>query len=150
MTRRLILDRKATDLPAPHTATGCRYCGHRNGYLGHIVKHNGSLGLRWVCGRCEKLSPTDLPHKYVDPIPVWELPKMYDRSDQPSLMPGCAVCDRQAEEWHHWAPTAIFPDWDYHDWRLSTVPLCGPHHREWHDRMRALGLRWPHEAQGAA
>lgn len=139
---RVILSYKAADLPGPHKRESCRLCGHRNGYLGHVVKSNGSIGIRWVCDRCEKPSLTDIPHSFIDPIPSHALPKVFDHSDQPSLMPGCQVCDRQAEEFHHWAPLAIFPDWPD-----AGVYLCQDHHREWHARMREHGLRWPHERE---
>lgn len=55
-------------------------------------------------------------------------------------MPPCAICGHNSHEYHHWAPRSIFPDWPD-----AGVYLCTSHHREWHERMRAHGLRWPHE-----
>lgn len=54
----------------------------------------------------------------------------------------CVVCGNTDTEQHHWAPQALFPE---PDWWVLTVALCTEHHHEWHRRMRAHGLRWPHE-----
>lgn len=56
--------------------------------------------------------------------------------------PPCQVCGKTGPTHrHHWAPTSIFPDWPWE----NLVFLCEEHHNEWHNRMRAHGLRWPHK-----
>lgn len=145
MGRVVLLD--ATDLPPSHAKPGCRLCGHRQGYLGRIVKSHGATAIRWVCDRCEDYRTAgDLPKTILpDGTEVSELPLRLDHSDDDRGLPPCAVCDQPSEEFHHWAPVAIFTDWP----GTVGVYLCTPHHREWHDRMRAHGLRWPHEQAAA-
>lgn len=143
----IIVARKASELPPPHTATGCRMCGHQRGYLARFIKSNASVGIRWVCDRCEDYRTAgDLAHSYIAPIPVDRLPLRVDHSIDPPDMPDCARCGLRSDEFHHWAPSAIFPDWS----GMLGAYLCTACHREWHERMRAHGLRWPHELTDAA
>lgn len=136
----------AEELPAPHKTASCRLCGQETGYLARFIKSNGAIALRWVCDNCEDYRTTsDLPHSLLGDIPIDEIPLRADfseqaDSDQMRLIQPCAVCPNDADEYHHWAPQAIFPDWP-----SVGVYLCEKHHREWHDRLRAHGLRWPSE-----
>ena len=135
----------ADELPPPHNTSGCHLCGCQTGYLARFVKSNGSIAIRWVCDNCEDYRTTgDIPHAFLDGLSLDEIPLRADFSapadgDQLALVQLCAVCGQEADEYHHWAPQAIFPDWNVGAY------LCRKHHREWHDTMRAHGLRWPGE-----
>lgn len=136
----VIVDVFSYDLPEPHRRDGCAKCESYDGYLARIVKVNGSVGLRWICSHCETPGTTDLPHALLTSygVALSTLPKHSDyRCDEG---PWCLVCEADNVEFHHWAPRAIFPDWPD-----LGVYLCFAHHAEWHDRLRAHGLRWPHE-----
>ncbi len=136
----------ADELPPPHKIDGCRRCGTQTGYLARFIKSNGSIALRWVCDNCEDYRSTgDIPHTILKDVEIGELPLREDFSNpdngyQLRLIQLCAVCPDEAEEIHHWAPQSIFADWPD-----VGVYLCAKHHREWHDTMRAHGLRWPGE-----
>lgn len=142
-----IISVKVTDLPDPHTKTGCKLCGHTRGYLARYIKSNGNVAVRWICDRCEDYRTAgDLPHTILPRgVAAGALPLRLDHSGAPPDLPDCARCGLRADEFHHWAPSSIFPDWPD-----LGVYLCFACHREWHDRMRAHGLRWPHELNTAA
>jgi hypothetical protein len=144
---RRILPIKSSALPGTHAVPHCKRCTCEDGYLARYIKRNGSVALRWVCDWCECYTTAgDLPHSLLGPFPINELPLRVDREESPEYaIPDCAVCGMPSGEWHHWAPRSIFPDWP--DCGLY---LCTVHHREWHDRMRAHGLRYPHEIQDAS
>lgn len=133
---------RCTKLPEPHRREKCRSCPSDEGYLSRYVHANGAVAIRWVCDRCEdfKTAP-DLPRSVLRGTPIERIPLRRDNSLQPRSFDPCVVCGDDALHSHHWAPVAIFPDWP---WGL-VVPLCIVHHDEWHARMRAHGLRWPHE-----
>ena len=136
-----LIDIACSALPGANARPHCAQCSHEMGYLGRYIKTNGVVAIRWVCSWCENYTTAgDLPRTILPVgIQVDELPLRLDnRADDSPL---CVVCDSVEVEYHHWAPTAIFPDW-------GDVPgtyLCRRHHREWHDRMRAHGLRYPYE-----
>lgn len=139
-----IVDLRATQLPGPNARDRCRKCPSAVGYLARYIQANGHVAIRWVCRRCEDYGTAgDLPRDLLAAhgIGLYELPIRVNHYD-PDYGDECCLCGRKPAEWHHWAPVAIFPDWP---WNLG-VYLCADHHREWHDRMRANGLRWPHEA----
>lgn len=140
---RRILDIKASELPGTHAAAGCRKCSCEDGYFGRYIQRNHKVALRWVCGWCEDYGTSgDLPLSLLGDFPLNELPLRVDHSPQYDP-PECQVCQQPADEYHHWAPTSVFPDWPYN----LGIYLCTDHHREWHDRMRAHGFRYPHELQ---
>lgn len=123
-----IIEIRACDLPAPYTRDECAKCSATDGYLGRYIRSNHSVAVRWVCNWCEDCTTsTDIPHAFLQRfgVTINDIPKVRDNSINPS---------------DHWAPASIFPDWPD-----QVVIMCTPHHREWHARMRAHGLRWPHE-----
>lgn len=131
----------------PHK--GCRKCDAVDGYLARYIKLNGAASIRWVCGWCEDYSTcSDLPTTILPAgITAADLPVRRDRRDE-RIPSECVVCGSEGTEFHHWAPVAIFPDWPVRvaEWRDDVGAfLCAEHHHEWHSRMRACGLRWPHE-----
>lgn len=165
-----IIDVAASDLPGGGKPDGCRRCGCPDGYLARYIQVNGHVAIRWVCDWCEDYGTKgDLPRSILGAVPLEELPVRVDRRGEytpPAQREECAVCGEPAEEFHHWAPLAIFPDWPLPVVSTTlpgnelvrmaldglplfrrdlTVPMCRPHHREWHARMRAHGLKWPHE-----
>lgn len=132
----------APDLPGANAKPGCRLCSHRQGYLARYVKSNGATAIRWICANCEDYRTAgDLPKSILRGVPIEALPLRVDHSEDDRGMPPCVVCDMPSMEFHHWAPVSIFPDWP----GTLGAYLCEHHHHEWHERMRAHGLRWPHE-----
>lgn len=134
---------QARDLPAPHTRDGCRKCSCATGYLARYIKVNRSVALRWVCDWCEDYATAgDLPRNVLPAnVDIGNLPIRANNADEPDSAVFCVVCDSAGAEFHHWAPTAIFPHWPGH----IGAYLCIDHHREWHQVMRDHGLRWPNE-----
>jgi hypothetical protein len=131
-------------LPPGHAKPACKECGHETGYLVCYVMSDGRPSLRIACEWCEKVSTTfALPRTLLGSKPDLNRLPTIDNS-QVSELPPCAVCDMQAQEWHHWAPRVIFPDWPD-----VGVYLCRSCHTDWHNRMRAHGLRWPGELKPA-
>jgi hypothetical protein len=123
-------------LPHPFTVDACKRCGLETGYLVRLVKTTGRVALRLCCENCEKTDSTlDLDR---DQFGIRDLTTLPTINQQIYDFPGnCAVCDGEADDWHHWGPRAIFPDWpDDH-----SVPICKGCHDAWHLRMRERGLR---------
>lgn len=89
----------------------CRHCGFRCSALPtRLVKQWG-------------LSLNDVQHVQINPGRVYD---------------PCSVsrCEETPTEYHHFAPCNTFEDaWDW-----PCLPLCRPHHLEWHRRMD--GYRW--------
>lgn len=134
------------DLPGPLARDCCRNGCGTAGYLSRYIHANGTVAIRWVCDHCEDFkTSSDLPRSIIQGFALNDLPLRQDNSLEPRNLPPCVVCGDDAEHQHHWAPQAIFPDWPYG----LVQDLCVPHHREWHNRMRAHGLRWPHELEAA-
>lgn len=139
---RIIVALRADELPPSHAAEHCRQCSCATGYIARYIHSNGVVGLRWVCDWCEDYRTTsDLPTSVAGDVPLDRLPLRLDNSGTEALIPDCAVCGQPAAEFHHWAPRAIFSDWP----EALGAYLCLEHHGQWHDRMRAHGLRWPGE-----
>lgn len=138
----------ATALPETHRAGHCRACTNATGYLARYIHSNGTIAIRWVCDWCEDFKTAqDLPRTILPAgVTVDQLPLRASNYDPDRERLRCDVCEQPADEMHHWAPVAIFHDWPYE----LVVPLCFAHHREWHQRMRQHGLRWPHELEDAA
>ena len=88
----------------------CRWCKGRSGAIPDFVY------VRWG------IQPADLPVWTPAPVEIT-----------------CVVtgCETPGHEYHHFAPGAIFGD-DSARW--PCLPLCRPHHVEWHQRMG--GYRW--------
>lgn len=135
----------ASALLPPHTRDGCRKCQCEHGYLARYIKSSGATAIRWVCEWCEDYGTAgDLPRSVLGTVPLAMLPLRVNRVEE-ERHPECVVCGTTAVEYHHWAPRAIFTDWPD-----VGVYLCQHHHTDWHTRMRAHGLRWPHELPDAA
>lgn len=137
---------RCTDLPEPHRRDRCRRCPSVDGYLAQYIQRNEAIGVRWVCDNCEDYGTApDLPRSILGALDVRALPIRVDNRGQldPRELRQCGVCESWELEihFHHWAPRSIFPDWPYE----LGVDLCRRCHDEWHLRMRAHGLRWPHE-----
>jgi hypothetical protein len=132
-------------LPEPHAFSGCPNCTTVAGYIARYVKTNGTVSLRWVCDWCATYSTTDLPRRLIGDTPLAQIPKRIDVSDTLTEWNECEICEGVAEDFHHWAPRSIFPDWPSD----VGVHLCTLHHNEWHNTMKAHGLKWPHELAGA-
>lgn len=131
----------SSQLPTPHAKDACRKCNNVYGYLARYIQIDGQVAVRWVCDWCEDYkTSTDLPLSILGGVPVGDIPLRVDRSEETRGLPECCKCGEQSTEFHHWAPKAIFPDWPD-----LGVYLCVGCHVEWHTRMRAHGLRWPHE-----
>ena len=137
---------RCTDLPESHRRDRCRRCPSVDGYLAQYIQRRGAIGIRWVCDNCEDFGTSpDLPRSILGHLDVRALPIRVDNRGQldPRELRQCSVCESWELEthFHHWAPRSIFPDWPYE----LGVDLCRRCHDEWHTRMRAHGLRWPHE-----
>lgn len=148
MGESVVVNILCTALPAPHKRDCCRNGCGEPGYLARYIHINGVVAIRWVCEWCDGYKTSgDLPRTVLPRgVDVDLLPLIADNSVTPSDLPACVVCGDDAEHQHHWAPQAIFPEWPYG----LTASLCVLHHDEWHQRMRAHGLRWPHELGEAA
>jgi hypothetical protein len=145
----VFIDIRAADLPAPHAVPYRPACPAMAtaGYIGRYVKSDSTTSLRWVCDHCGTYLPGDLPRALIGDTPIELLP-IADRRplrEDDDAWPSCVVCEQPGFEFHHWAPRSLFPDWPEH----IGAPLCKPHHDEWHERLRAHGLRWPHELEAA-
>lgn len=140
-----IITLACTELPKGNARARCVKCESTTGYLGRYIKANGYVAIRWVCDWCEGYTTAgDLPYTVLpDGVHVDELPLRIDNRGDNS--PLCAVCDSRGVEYHHWAPFSIFPDWGH----VPGVYLCPMHHQEWHHRLHAHGLRYPHELASA-
>lgn len=136
-----IINVACTELPKGNARACCKNCSSTDGYLARYIKQNGYVAIRWVCEWCEGYTTAgDLPYSFIPQgVHVGDLPLRLD--NRPDDGPLCAVCESRDIEYHHWAPSAIFPDWNH----VPAVALCVQHHREWHHRMHAHGLRYPHE-----
>jgi hypothetical protein len=138
----------AGSVPSSNDASACRKCAAVEGHLARYIKASGAVGIRWQCSSCGDFGTYgDIRHTFLAQFgaALEDLPVCVDgRSDTP-----CVICGEMGTEWHHWAPSSIF---------AATVPawsdvgayLCVTHHREWHDVMRAHGLRYPHEMAAVA
>lgn len=142
----IIVAFSCTDLPKGNARQVCAKCPSVNGYLARYIKTNGYVAIRWVCDWCESYTTAgDLPTTVLpNGVRPDDLPLRVDNRDEDGEP--CAVCGSSNVEYHHWAPYAIFPDWN----ETPGVFLCPMHHQEWHHRMRAHGLRWPHELATAS
>jgi len=143
----------SSNLPGANARAHCKRCNNETGYLARYIKASGIVAVRWVCDWCEDYTTAgDLPRSILTdvsvhrdhPIPIDDLPLRIDNRGDDS--PLCAVCDSNEVEYHHWAPVSLFPDWDH----VPGVYLCPMHHQEWHHRLRAHGLRYPHELASAS
>lgn len=136
---------------------GCRKCRREEGHLARYLQARGATGLRWVCDHCGDYGTfSDLPRSLLRELDLVldHLPVCCDNRSAPDFSRGCCICGRHPSEENHWAPVAIFPDWEERarnvgDFSLITVPLSIACHREWHDRLRDHGLLWPHEIEAA-
>jgi len=129
-------------LPYPHAREACKRCGNQTGYLAKLITTRNRVELRLCCEVCEKTDSTlNLPR---EPFGITDLGVLPTINQAKFDYPGnCWICDEQADDWNHWAPRAIFPDWpDSH-----SLPMCVECHEEWHRRLRAHGLRYPHELE---
>lgn len=105
--------------------------------LGLLIQSNGAIKFRARCRKCGQES-SDLPnHVAAD----WRRKDNIEwlRKMQPNEYPSCSYygCEREGREDHHFAPVNTFGD-EANSWPI--LPLCQPHHTEWHTRMD--GYRW--------
>lgn len=135
-------------VPSSKTLTRCRACPETQGHLVRYVKTNGSVGLRWQCSGCGDFKTFgDIRHSFLETFGarLSDLPICEDGS---TASAPCVICGEIGTEWHHWAPSSIFSALPA--WSDVGAYLCVTHHREWHDVMRAHGLRFPHELAAAS
>lgn len=103
---------------------------------GRIYLSNGLMQVKARCRMCGGRSgaiPADVYTSWgvqPDDLPTWT-PAHTEIT--------CVVigCETPGHEYHHFAPSAVFHD-DCDRW--PCMPLCRPHHVEWHQRMD--GYRW--------
>ena len=106
---------------------------------------NGVIQWKAVCRDCNTTSSA-LPQRFAA-----EWLANYDGAPTTRVKPAvehdpCCVigCDSTDTEYHHFAPWNTFGA-EANDWPV--LPVCKPHHREWHSRMD--GYRW-HKPRTAA
>lgn len=136
----------AGSVRSPRPATACRKCGHEQGSLVRYIYTNGTVALRWECTSCKDYGTfQDIPHSFLDGfgVALEDVPVCFDASSNGEP---CVVCALRSTEFHHWAPTSIFPP----EWSHIGGYLCRAHHIEWHNTMREHGLRYPHELAAEA
>lgn len=104
--------------------------------FGLIYLSSGVMQVKARCLECNARSgaiPQDVYTRWgVEPsdLPVWTPP----RTDITCVVTGC---ETPGHEYHHFAPSAVFGE---DAWLWPCLPLCQPHHVEWHQRMN--GYRW--------
>lgn len=128
-----------------------RHCEHRDGQwqrgeddtYGFILQVNGRPTIKAECRECGARSgslPLALWRQWAAEGAQLEWVQRNDLSEyaqdyyEPCIVQGCGDTPT---EWHHFSPRNIFGD-EAEGW--PCLPLCRPHHREWHSRMD--GYRW--------
>ncbi len=92
---------------------------------------NGSDHFLWKCKVCDRKNPDnkalfisrETVEEYLDANQIDQLPVL-----MPELYTRCAVCGSRGAELHHWAPKALFDDYD--KWPKDF--LCKACHDRWH------------------
>lgn len=103
-----------------------------------ITQANGVQQTKLQCVHCGQATgalPAALTARWNLGTPT----EMRDNRGQDTC--SVATCDSREIEWHHFAPRAVFTT-EADDWPV--MPLCRPHHTEWHRRMD--GYRWTRRA----
>lgn len=111
-----------------------------------LVQGDGQCKYRLQCQSCGKRT-SDLPTSIAASWGLFEKRYPFDIVDarQQNIYPACSVsgCADEGREFHHFAPRNTFGR-EAEAWPV--LPLCRPHHLDWHQRMD--GYRW--HRQGAA
>lgn len=125
--------------PAPESRAWAR---GTNDELGLLTQGNGVVQYRFRCRTCGTESGS-VPRRIGDTLTQHGEPLAWHRVAEAADYPPCSVrgCTSDGREWHHFAPRNTFTD-DADDWPV--LPLCRPHHVEWHRRMD--GYRWNRKA----
>ena len=127
---------------APHTTkvNGIWQQGQEN-QIEVVTSSNGVIvvKLRCTCGQLSGALPRDVVWEWLDPFG----PVVF-RSNEGAETCVIEGCTSIFIEWHHFAPRNTFRE-QADDWPV--LPLCRPHHVEWHSRMD--GYQW-HRVGGAA
>lgn len=129
-------------MTCPYAHTACRngvWTRGANDQLGIVSKSNGQLEIKSVCLNCGTKSgalPQTLVREWKITAADLSVMRVHDRR---SDYPACSVhgCTELVTELHHFAPRNTFGN-SSDDWPV--LPLCRPHHVEWHQRMD--GYRW--------
>lgn len=125
------------ECPFVHARKYDGYWHHgENDEYGIVYLSNGIMQVKARCLNCRGRSGAIPEPVYTEwGVPVSDLPIW----TPPPTEITCVVkgCETPGHEYHHFAPCAVFSDeaslWPY-------MPLCRPHHVEWHQRMD--GYRW--------
>lgn len=101
---------------------------------GLVICGNGVQQVKLRCNHCgHKSSP--LPYKLVHSWRIERTDIGWTQTNTPYTYPPCVVlgCGAVPTELHHFAPRNTFGADEADRWPV--LPLCPPHHREWHTRM---------------
>lgn len=102
-----------------------------------VITANGVRQFKTKCQRCGQPGGP-IPHVVAAQWVQWfgiDQTRINDRREyEPCVVSGCTA---DGNERHHFAPRNTFGD-DADLWPV--LPLCQPHHRQWHQTMD--GYRW--------
>jgi hypothetical protein len=107
----------------------CDRCGGPEGRIVRYILASGAIQLRWRCSSCSRIQLGSLPHAGHD-LESYPIAK-----DNRGSTPPCARCGTIGNEFHHWAPSALFED----SWEWPTAYLCQDCHRRWRQVTRTNG-----------
>lgn len=128
----------------PRGDVQCSYCHdideEKFWLFGKIMTRNGHVQVYAWCAYCGTRAPGALSNSYFN---LNDLPVVGDNRCDKCLSLGCELCSSRCErcdsfyevEIHHWAPRALFDDYD----KWPTARLCRPCHMKWH-RIVTPGL----------
>lgn len=112
----------------------CRRCGDISQAQLHTkFSANGASCFVWVCDVCKTHAPFDVNApfikkevvaKHVSPEKIEALPVL-----MPEMSERCVVFHERTQEWHHWAPRALFKE-ESDAWPKDR--LCKVCHDKWH------------------
>lgn len=106
-----------------------------------ILLRNGQRQVKLRCRNCGRLTGALPKQAVLEWMSDLGTPLVRQGWNEP--YPPCSYreCDEPGEDMHHFAPCNTFGR-DADNWPV--MPLCKPHHREWHQRMN--GYLWHRRA----
>ncbi len=99
---------------------------HELGERVAVRNANGRLATREQCENCGRVTSYNVPGNQASAA------KLPLREDYLGNNPACEPCTADGTEWHHFAPSSLFPD--DHSRRHFGAYLCPECHAEWHQR----------------